>query len=779
MADSGNSIANNDEVPQVNESMPSNGGSVHVMPPTIVTTSTVSSSDSPPSSSLTITIPLTFSCPTSSLPPSLPPSQSEISPIPQSPHIVSAPLPSTTAVLTTTSLPTSSHVISITSSPTLPIPISKSSSTQHVQASPSLPVQTTSNVNLHSVSSAISPSPPNPHMLSATVPAPNVTPHQATPIIHSVPATTQPVSVSLASTPSSLIAAPTMASPTSINVPPLAPPIKVTKSSMPVHVSAPVALVKPVHASMGNTIHPSTAPKSVGLVDSNLQSSPLPPIQSAKIGAPTVVGGQVVSAVSTPISSVKVVKAGGTTGASSTVPIPASGKALSECNPSLKTVGGGIKKTVQKVSTSNVTLADILPRVVAMSSSLLSSTASAVSQSTKDQSLATVATSKTGQTGLLSASMLIPSVVKPGLTTSAASSKTGQTSLTTTPTSSGLQVPSNIPLSKTDLQLLAFLQSNLPHLSHVQESIKSIIQNNIILQSMKSSLLPSTSSSTSCSTSSSTSSALLLSPVKSSNVQVSSNVTPLTGITNIPVTTPTGSLATPTTSIQRKPVLAQVIGSLGTSSSKSSSSSIAPSHSSPVVTVTTKGQTPISASHIVKTTPPSSSRLLVNPMVPHTHSQCNNQNTSGMTLSLASPILKAPPTKSSPLTELSLQLSSSNKLIPLDPMDDDDDDDDMDQGDETLDVGQPVLPLELPSFLADHTYCIYNPTVPSLPRPPPDHVVTIPSERLSYAPEVPDSPRTLFKLLKVLPKKATSSSRPRSSMMKSHSSTPLGRTGLK
>jgi SNF2 family DNA or RNA helicase len=79
-----------------------------------------------------------------------------------------------------------------------------------------------------------------------------------------------------------------------------------------------------------------------------------------------------------------------------------------------------------------------------------------------------------------------------------------------------------------------------------------------------------------------------------------------------------------------------------------------------------------------------------------------------------------------------------------------------------IDVGQTVEPLELPEHLKDHTYCVYNPTVCNVVRPSTERTGTIPVERLSYAPEVPDSPRTLFKLLKVLPKKGGSTSGGRS-----------------
>ncbi|XP_041346671.1 LOW QUALITY PROTEIN: ras-related protein Rab-2-like, partial [Gigantopelta aegis] len=111
---------------------------------------------------------------------------------------------------------------------------------------------------------------------------------------------------------------------------------------------------------------------------------------------------------------------------------------------------------------------------------------------------------------------------------------------------------------------------------------------------------------------------------------------------------------------------------------------------------------------------------------------------------------QTPPTSQSPLLALSAKLSSGShspaevvKPVELEPMD--------------IYVGS-VTPMELPSHLADHTYCIYNPTIASRSRSIPDRLITIPSERLSYAPEVPDSPKTLFKLLKVMPKKSSSTS---------------------
>ena len=176
-------------------------------------------------------------------------------------------------------------------------------------------------------------------------------------------------------------------------------------------------------------------------------------------------------------------------------------------------------------------------------------------------------------------------------------------------------------------------------------------------------------------------------------------------------------------------------------------SSVSPSLSSPAVVTPTKEQPPTSAAfHGIKTTPPSSTRLLVSPGAVPIQSKSSTQKGGGSSVSTP-PKANTTPIDSSPIPELSLHMAPPTNLTPLD-----DDFDDVEMKEKPLDVGQPVVPLELPSFLADNTYCIYNPTVPSLPRQLPEYVVTIPSERLSYAPEVPDSPRTLFKWLKVLPK---------------------------
>ena len=83
-----------------------------------------------------------------------------------------------------------------------------------------------------------------------------------------------------------------------------------------------------------------------------------------------------------------------------------------------------------------------------------------------------------------------------------------------------------------------------------------------------------------------------------------------------------------------------------------------------------------------------------------------------------------------------------------------------------VDVGQPVQKMKLPKHLRDHSYSLYNPEEAEKQRVLNatnfSFISTIPPARLSYAPQVPDSPSTLHKLLKVLPKKNSRHSPPRS-----------------
>ena len=77
-----------------------------------------------------------------------------------------------------------------------------------------------------------------------------------------------------------------------------------------------------------------------------------------------------------------------------------------------------------------------------------------------------------------------------------------------------------------------------------------------------------------------------------------------------------------------------------------------------------------------------------------------------------------------------------------------------------IDVGEPFQILDLPPHLRDHSYSCYNPEEGErLERQRKQSIrvsSSIPPARVSYAPPLPDSPSTLYKLLKVIPKKATS-----------------------
>ena len=90
-----------------------------------------------------------------------------------------------------------------------------------------------------------------------------------------------------------------------------------------------------------------------------------------------------------------------------------------------------------------------------------------------------------------------------------------------------------------------------------------------------------------------------------------------------------------------------------------------------------------------------------------------------------------------------------------------------------VDVGEPFQILELPPHLRDHSYSRYNPEEGEriLKHQMQNLRVFsgIPPARVSYAPPLPDSPNTLYKLLKILPKKTASR----------RSSTALSRTPSK
>ena len=79
-----------------------------------------------------------------------------------------------------------------------------------------------------------------------------------------------------------------------------------------------------------------------------------------------------------------------------------------------------------------------------------------------------------------------------------------------------------------------------------------------------------------------------------------------------------------------------------------------------------------------------------------------------------------------------------------------------------IDVGKPFQILDLPPHLKDHCYSRYNPEegkkVAQLKGLSLKINSSIPPARVSYAPQVPDSPTTLYKLLKVTSRKTSSRS---------------------
>ena len=78
-----------------------------------------------------------------------------------------------------------------------------------------------------------------------------------------------------------------------------------------------------------------------------------------------------------------------------------------------------------------------------------------------------------------------------------------------------------------------------------------------------------------------------------------------------------------------------------------------------------------------------------------------------------------------------------------------------------IDVGQPIRRCELPPHLREHDYCLYNPEeglcreMRQAAVPDAQFSCNIPPARLSYAPVIPESPATLYKLLKVQPSKSS------------------------
>ena len=373
--------------------------------------------------------------------------------------------------------------------------------------------------------------------------------------------------------------------------------------------------------------------------------------------------------------------------------------------------------------------------------------------------------SATGETGLTSQTGT-PTTITIHNKALTSSSKTSSTSSKTEPVELALDVKS---LSQADIQLLSLLQSNMPQLSQIQENLKAILQNSLLIRSLKSTIPNSANpnSQTSKSDSGSKPTTIMFSQAPRNTATVT---TPSSGSTtgvfpktlqlvtssgtpiNIRKTIPTPltqSVTITASSItpSRKPVLAQII----TPSKGPSGKTLSVSRTPQPIMLSNIGEQGVTQ---IQSQSPTSLRKGVNV----------SMSVSPVSTLSGQPFTKRAPTKlqmpsilrkdsrnvmPSPLS-VSLNLSDVNsnetqstlvKPVDVEPMD--------------IDVGEIPPSLELPPHLIDHSYCIYNPGTSVTPKPIADHLLSIPSERLSYAPEIPDSPRTLYKLLKILPKKAS------------------------
>ena len=216
-----------------------------------------------------------------------------------------------------------------------------------------------------------------------------------------------------------------------------------------------------------------------------------------------------------------------------------------------------------------------------------------------------------------------------------------------------------------------------------------------------------------------------------------------------------------TSSSSRLPVLAQVIhrGGPGVSPGVTPKSTAIshPPIPSPV---------PLQSSIKLGATQPS-------PAIPHTHSSpphtklvASSKARSPLTLPCVFPrdsVSIDPPIN--PPSPLSISTSLLPSIPPLSPSPDAPTHtviQPVDQEPMDVDVGQAPIPLDRPPHLVDHDYCIYNPTLSIGAQDGVNCLHSIPSERLSYAPELPDSPRTLYKLLKILPRRSSATPRARS-----------------
>ena len=365
-------------------------------------------------------------------------------------------------------------------------------------------------------------------------------------------------------------------------------------------------------------------------------------------------------------------------------------------------------------------------------------------------------------------------------------SKTSSTSSKTEPIELALDVQS---LSQADIQLLSLLQSNMPQLSQIQENLKAILQNSLLIRSLKSTIPNSANpnSQTSKSDSGSKPTTIMFSQAPRNTATVT---TPSCGSTtgvfpktlqlvtssgtpiNIRKTLPTPltqSVTITASSItpSRKPVLAQII----TPSKGLSGKTLSVSRTPQPIMLSNVGEQGVT--QIQPQSPTALKKAVNNSMSVSSVSTLNGQPTTKRTpTKLQMPSILKKDSRNvmpSPLS-VSLNLSDVNsnetqstlvKPVDVEPMD--------------IDVGEIPPSLELPPHLIDHSYCIYNPGTSVTPKPIADQLLSIPSERLSYAPEIPDSPRTLYKLLKILPKKASVMSTPRSKSHGRNYGTPSSR----
>lgn len=290
----------------------------------------------------------------------------------------------------------------------------------------------------------------------------------------------------------------------------------------------------------------------------------------------------------------------------------------------------------------------------------------------------------------------------------------------------------------------------------LHESLKTILQNNEwLLQNISESSIALAASSNALP--SSDTSSLLTNPVTKTSEEVPGNIPKSTGLL-------------PSEGSSRRPVLAQIIqrgppmNTLGTPVSRSQPQ-VPPTVKQTLSTATCTSHSSIPTAPLVSCKP--------NPSL----SQSTSTDCSPSYFPLLFPrdaLVSSIDSTSDPPSPLPISISLPPTLAPLshtpspsastptvmqpidhEPMD--------------VDVGQTAVPLDRPSHLLDHDYCLYNPTLSAGTQGNAFAQLSIPSERLSYAPEVPDSPRTLYKLLKILPRRVSSTSRVRAALVKTPS----------